>query len=170
MKQWYALRSRTKKESLAASLLSRVSVEVYLPQIKVKKGHGKPLVTEVFFPGYLFANLDPLLGEIRLAHYCPGVRYVLGHSGQPWPIPDSVIVSLRDRVARQNGEGPPPDLSHGARVVITSGPLQDMEAIFDRHLSASGRVRVLIQMLENLWRVELGIEQLRWTARGIGVD
>jgi hypothetical protein len=45
--------------------------------------------------------------------------------------------------------------------MITAGPLRDAEAIFDAHLSASGRVRVLIEILERQCRAEVSIAQLR---------
>jgi hypothetical protein len=49
----------------------------------------------------------------------------------------------------------------GDRVVITAGPLRDVEAIFDRTLSPSGRVCVLIRMLERLCRAEVHVSGLQ---------
>ena len=51
-------------------------------------------------------------------------------------------------------------LLSGERVLITSGPFQYLEAIFDRRLSASGRSLVLLQLLNQLVRVDVGEECL----------
>ena len=40
-------------------------------------------------------------------------------------------------------------------MTITEGPFQYMDAIFERTLSANGRSRVLIQLLQRLVPVEL---------------
>lgn len=161
MKQWYALRSHNKKESSAAALLERAAIEVYLPRVKYRRHPGNATVLEPFFPGYLFARLNPLEGEIRLASYTPGIHYVLGYLDQPWPVADGVILAIKQRLGQAREWSDLLDYRSGDRLVITSGPLRDMEAIFDRRLSASGRVLVLIQMLERLCRAELDIGQLR---------
>jgi hypothetical protein len=40
-----------------------------------------------FFQGYLFAWLDPLRGEVRLASFNRGNAQVVGNAGEPWPAP-----------------------------------------------------------------------------------
>jgi hypothetical protein len=44
--------------------------------------------------------------------------------------------------------------------LITSGPFQYLEAIFDRRLSAGGRSLVLLQLLNQLVRVDVAEEYL----------
>jgi transcriptional antiterminator RfaH len=161
VKQWYALRSKPRRESMAADLLTRAGIEVYVPQVKVSRQRGKPTVVEPFFPGYFFSRLDPSIGEIRLANYTSGVLYVVGYGGQPWPVPDPLISEIQKRLIACAGQPSFLSLHAGDRVVITDGPLRDLEAVFDRQLSATGRVRVLIGMLSRLCRADLLISQLR---------
>lgn len=168
MKQWYALRSKQKKESSAGALLAKAGIEVYIPEVRVHKQHGKPPVLEPFFPGYLFSRLDPLLGEIRLANYTSGILHVVGFGDQPCPVPDSLILYIKERLMRGGAGAARENLSPGERVVITSGPLEGVQAIFDCHLSPTGRVRVLIQMLERLCRTELHVGQLRRAREAAG--
>jgi len=168
MKQWYAMRSKPKKESWAAALLARAGIEVYLPEVAICKQRGKPPVSEPFFPGYLFGRLDPLLGEIRLATYTSGILYVVGYGNQPWPVPDGLVLSIQKRLAREPRIAAVADFSQGDRLIVTSGPLRDLEAIFDRHLSAAGRVQVLVQILERFCRTELHIGQLRRISKAAG--
>ena len=60
----------------------------------------------------------------------------------------------------ENRAGSPPRFQPGERVLITSGPFQYLEAIFDRRLSASGRSLVLLQLLNQLVRVDVAEEYL----------
>jgi transcriptional antiterminator RfaH len=158
---WYALRSKPVKEASAAALLARAGLDVYLPQLRVHKQHGKPASVEPFFPGYLFARLDASRGEIRLANYTHGVLHVVGFGNEPTPVPDSIIDALRMRLTPRSELGGVTNYQRGDRLMITSGPLKDVEAIFDAKLSATGRVRVLIQMLSNQCRAEVNVRQLR---------
>ena len=47
------------------------------------------------------------------------------------------------------------DLFQGDRVRITSGPLRDLDAIFDRPLSAADRVRVLLHVMDRMIPLEI---------------
>jgi transcriptional antiterminator RfaH len=168
MKRWYALRCKARKEPLAATVLATAGLAVYLPQITNHPRSGTTPTVEPFFPGYLFASLDPDLGEMRLAKYATGVLYVVGGPNEPWPVPDDVVAEVQQRITRT---ARPPALDHfrsGDRVIITSGPLRDIEAIFDRALSPSGRVCVLIRMLERLCRAELHVAHLHLAANPAG--
>lgn len=168
MRQWYALRSKPKQESLAATLLTGAGIEVFFPQERVHKQHGKPPVSEPLFPGYLFGHLDPERAEIRLASYTPGILYVVGYGGDPYPVPDDLILYVRQRLARRQGRLDRDGLRHGDRLVILSGPLRGVEAVFDRHLSATGRVRILVQILKRLCPAEVDVRQLKRVGKAAG--
>ena len=155
------MRSKPKREFFAASQLTRAGIEVYLPQVRVHRQHGKASACEPFFPGYFFGHLDPQQTEIHLAKYTPGILYVVGYGDEPSPVPDELITSIQRRLARVRGQGPLVDFRPGDRVVITSGPLQGLDAIFDCSLSPTGRVRVLIQILQRVCRAEVRASQLR---------
>jgi len=161
MRQWYALRSKPKHETLAAKLLADAGLEIFLPEERVHKQHGKPPVLEPFFPGYLFGRLDPQLAELRLARYTPGILYVLGYGTEPCPVPDDLIVYVRQRLERGRGQTTHVEFQRGDRLVIVSGPLAGVEGIFDRQLSATGRLRVLIQILTRLCPTELHVRQVQ---------
>lgn len=164
MKHWYALRSKPKKEWSAATLLEKAGLEVFLPMMS-RKRLGKVLGPEPFFPGYLFCRLDPTLGEIQLVQYTRGILYVVGFGGEPCPVPDGVVLTLQERLARIQGRSDLTEFRPGDRVIITSGPLREVEAIFAKQLSAKGRVQVLIQMLHRICRAELQAGQLRLVSK-----
>src|SRR5581483_12163848 len=104
MKEWYALRSKPKREFFAASQLTRAGIEVYLPQVRVHRQHGKASACEPFFPGYFFGHLDPQQTEIHLAKYTPRILYVVGYGDEPSPVPDELITSIQRRLARVRGQ------------------------------------------------------------------
>jgi transcription elongation factor/antiterminator RfaH len=164
MKQWYALRSKPKREFLAAELLSRAGIEVYVPQVPVRLQRGKPASPVPFFPGYFFGKLDPDHGDIQMARYTVGVLDVVGYGGKPWSVPDELVLAIKERLKAGEAARALANFSPGERVVITGGPLKDAEAIFDRHLSAAGRVRVLVRMLQRLCPAEVPVGHLRRSA------
>lgn len=80
----------------------------------------------------------------------------------PARVDDRAIELLSERLERvevldRQGEV----LESGDEVTITSGPLTEWTAIFDRELSASGRVRVLIHLLQRWTTVEVEAGVLR---------
>lgn len=165
MRQWYTIRSKPRKEASSAAQLAKVGIEVYLPQMRVHKGRDEAPTVQPLFPGYFFSRLDPQKGEMRLASYTRGVLYILGYDGQPYPVPHTLILSIQERLAQHKGRAPVADFRAGEKVIITRGPFSDVEAIFDCQLSASGRVRVLVRMLERLCRAEVHADQLRRTGK-----
>lgn len=86
--------------------------------------------------------------------------YVVGYGGQPWPVPDEIVLAIQKRLSRDGQVATQPQFKRGERLVIDDGPLQGIEAVFDRQLSGAGRVRVLVQMLERWCRTELSVWQL----------
>lgn len=168
MKEWYALHSKPKRELSAAGLLANAAIEVYVPLVKVNKVYGRPPVLVPFFPGYLFGKLDPANGEIRLANYTPGILHVVSFGGRPWPVPDDLILAIGERLAENRGRLPQVHFRPGDRLVVTAGPFSGIEAIFDCQLSPAGRVRVLIQFLHQLCRVDLHVGQLRQASKAAG--
>ena len=58
-KEWFCLRTQTKREHIAAAILDRLDeVEVFCPRIsQVKKTRaGKKRFVEAMFPGYIFGR------------------------------------------------------------------------------------------------------------------
>ncbi len=161
MLSWYALHTKPHKERQVESVLTERGIQVYFPTIPAPPRRGRS-PERAFFPCYLFAYTDLESVGLWTLHYAPGVRGVVMFGGIPARVGDDLIVALRARLADvkvvdERGEV----LKPGDRVVITSGPFADVEALFDRKLSAAGRVRVLIKMLQHSAAVELDANVLR---------
>jgi transcription antitermination factor NusG len=99
-------------------------------------------------------------------HYAPGMRGVVMFGGEPACVDARVIARLQTRLADVEvvdalGEA----LNPGDHVVITQGPFAEFDAVFDKRLSADGRVRVLIEFLQRSTPVEIEARALRKTSQ-----
>lgn len=159
MRQWYVLKTKPRKEDLVFRLLGRQGIEVYLPKIRGRKrGRGKPL--EPLFPGYLFAALALHRGEGVLARWTPGVAYLLGYGGTPWPVPEELLARIRARLAT-GAARLPPRFQPGQRVLIDEGPFAGLEAVFEGTLCPAGRCRVLLEILGRSVPVQIETDWLK---------
>jgi transcription antitermination factor NusG len=115
-----------------------------------------------FFPCYLFAHVDLDLVGVSCLNWTSGMRYLVGFSGLPAKLDQSVIEAIRRRLDANNSlDARGEMLEYHDRVKIAEGPFQDVEAVFDRRLSSAGRVRVLIQLLKHWTTLELEANSLR---------
>ena len=172
MQQWYALHAKPHKERQVESFLAAQGMQVYFPSVPVPHRRGRPAV-RAFFPRYLFVNTDIDQVGVWTLHYTPGATGVVMFGGVPARIDESVIEALRTRLARvdpatSSGQAIVDDrgeiIEPGDRVAVKSGPLAEFQAVFDRRLSAAGRVRVLIHLLQRWTAVELEAGALEKTS------
>ncbi|MCL5951088.1 MAG: hypothetical protein M1132_05075 [Chloroflexi bacterium] len=159
MLNWYALYTKPHKERQVQALLTARGIHSYLP-LAPRSSHGSH--AQAFFPCYLFAHADLQFVGAWTVQYTPGMRNIVTFGTNPAPIREDVISALQERLAHVTAideEGH--ILEPGDRVRISSGPLQDLDAIFDRHLSAAGRARVLVHLLKRWTAVELDTGTLK---------
>ena len=163
MNQWYALYTKPRMELQVNSLLEQRGVHTYLPLIRMpKKGAPRLRVEQPFFPCYLFANIDFETISRSSVNWMPGMRGIISFCGEPAAVDESIINVIRARLSstethRQKGDG---RFQPGDRVRIKEGILKDMEAIFDEAISASGRVRILLNILSRQTVCEIETEYL----------
>jgi len=158
---WYVARTKPRKEREAAAALTGRGVEVYLPMLRKTRARTGRREWEPLFPCYLFARFEVPSYSWLAVRSAPYVAYFLGHAGLPSALPDGFVETLRIRLEQANRGGGPTPFRPGEQVVITQGPFRYLSAVFDRRLSASGRSRVLVQILRRLVPVELPEEYLR---------
>jgi len=155
-RSWYVIQTKTKKELEAKSYLSMKGVEVFSPTMEIVSARGGKMVSEqrALFPGYLFGRFN-LLEDYSLVRWGRGVRKLVGFGAEPLPVADEVIELIRNRT--QGGElvkkacsFEPNDL-----VRVRSGPMKDLLGVFERWVSDSERVRVLLNLVGYRPAVEL---------------
>jgi transcriptional antiterminator RfaH len=159
---WYCIYSRQKREHFAAANLSRfLGLEVFNPSLLVKRPTLRRVVRvkEPLFPSYLFARflLHTQLDRVR---FTPGVRTVI-RCGPRWAcIPDVVIEELQERFGPSQciecRTGPAPR----EEVRIVNGPALGLTGLVERYMPAHQRVWILIDFLNRLVPLEVGIESV----------
>ena len=157
---WFALYTKPHKEYMVSDFLSAQKVEVYLPEIAVKTKRRDRRPKRPFFPHYLFARLDPQDGMIAKLRWTPGLRCIVSTGGRPVPVPDEVVQEIRRRLATMTQAEPEGPFQPGEGVRIMRGPFGGLDAVFDRRLSAQGRVRVFLQWMSRQVAAELELEDL----------
>jgi len=139
--EWYAVHVRSRHEFMVADRLALKEIETFLPQVeRVRKWKDrKKLISFPLFPGYLFVHTtresQNLLRVLKVAGV---VRIICTLPGEPDPIPEDQIQSLKKLVDNKGELDPYPYLNEGQRVRITSGPLHGVEGILveklDKHI------------------------------------
>lgn len=158
---WHAIHTKPHKERQVEAFLQGRGIEVYFPTIPAPK-HSRARGERAFFPSYLFAHVDLQAVGLWTLHYAPGVRGVVMFGGVPARVDEGIIARLKERLANVDVVDALGDaLQPGDRVVITQGPFADFEAVFDKRLSADGRVRVLLEFLRRTTPVEVDARVLR---------
>jgi transcription antitermination factor NusG len=151
---WYALKVRTRGESLVSTALQRKDYETFLPTYKETRQYSDRIkkVDAPLFPGYLFCRLDvtrrlPVLTT-------PGVDYILGSNGEPEPLPEEEIAAI-ERVIRSGAAARPwPFLKTGSRVRVEHGAFTGVEGILLTE-RGSDRLVLSITMLQRSVSVEI---------------
>jgi transcriptional antiterminator RfaH len=157
---WFALYTKPHKEHLVSDLLGAQKVEVYLPEIAVKTRRRDRRAKRPFFPQYLFARLDPQDAMIAKLRWTPGLRCIVSMGGRPVPVPHEVVQEIHRRLATIAQAEPEEPFRPGDAVHIMRGPFEGLDAVFDRTLSAQGRVRVFLQWMSRRVAADLDLEDL----------
>jgi transcription antitermination factor NusG len=97
---------------------------------------------------------------IAKLRWTPGLRSIVSMGGRPVPVPDEVVQKIRHHlatIAQADPEGP---FRQGDGVRITRGPFKGLDAVFDRTLSAKGRVRVFLEWMSRRVSADLDLDDL----------
>jgi transcription antitermination factor NusG len=124
MTNWYAVWTRSRHEQVVREQIERKRVEVFLPTIPrwSRWKDRKKKIDWPLFPGYCFARFDP---DDRLTILkCNGVVSIVSFDGEPAPVPDQEIDSIRLVVTSDLQYDPCPMIKEGTIVEVTHGPLK----------------------------------------------
>jgi transcriptional antiterminator RfaH len=147
--EWFVIQTKPKKEEEAKSYLSMKGVEIFSPQMEdfsIRNGSMSKQLKPLF-PGYIFGKFV-LDSDYSLVRWGRGVKKILGLGGDyPTPISEEVVEIIKRRT---DGYGVVRKSYHfeaNDRIRIKSGPLKDLLGIFERWVSESDRVRVLLNLI-----------------------
>ena len=145
---WYLVQSKLHQEDLAGLNLQRFGVETFCPHLQqFKRIRWRwQTVTGPLFPGYLFAKFD-LGKQFRSVNYAPGVRKVVTFGNVAASVDEEIINSINARI--HDGcvtLGPlSRSFTAGQKLQITEGPFVGLEAVFERELTGSQRIAILLK-------------------------
>lgn len=153
---WYVIQTKPKKEEEAKSYLSTNGLEVFNPLMETFTPRNGTLNKEFrpLFPNYIFGRFN-IEQNYNLVRWARGVKKILGFGGDFTPVSEEVIELIKKRtdshgIVRRNSHFESNDL-----VRIKSGPLKDLLGIFDRWVSDSERVRILLNLIGYQPEVEI---------------
>jgi transcriptional antiterminator RfaH len=160
--RWYAVYTKPRCEQKAAEGLTRRSLETFLPKIEVLRKRQSRSVrqAEPLFPCYVFARIETNSEHYLAARWTPGVRKILGAGDPLSSVPDSVISYIREQMGASGAIRPRQDFKAGDAVRIRKGPLRDLVGIFKGEVSPTGRVKVLMNILQNSSGVEVHLSEI----------
>lgn len=147
MDNWYIIYTKPKNEDGVSKKFVDKGFDVLNPKYNERKCVRGKLqeVASHFFPCYIFVRFN-LLKDYRLVKYTRGVKRVVG-GNTPAAVPDEIIGSIRDRMEdglvsiRSRG------FDEGEEVFIKGGPFEGLNAIFEKEISGSERVSILLKAI-----------------------
>ena len=160
MMRWYALYTKPRKEHQVETALGGQGIETYLPTVRRKVRRRDRPDRVVYFPCYLFARIDLGVVPRSSIDWMPGIRRIVGTGSQPAVVNDEIVEMIRSRLdtIEEVGYG---GLKRGDRVRIVSGPLRDLEAVFDKPMSPANRVRVLLHVVGRMTPVDIDYSEIK---------
>ncbi|RPI21500.1 MAG: UpxY family transcription antiterminator [Acidobacteria bacterium] len=125
--QWYAVATRSRHEKVVAEQLWQKQIECFLPlkEVLSRWKDRRKMVQFPLFPGYLFVHVPIRARRLDILKV-PSVVRVIGFQGEPEPIPEEQIQSVKTLVFSQLPFDPYPYINEGDLVEITRGPLRGL--------------------------------------------
>ncbi len=153
---------------MAQTSLEREGLETFFPKLKRKRTirRVRRWVTSPLFPCYLFAKFDADR-QSRLVKYANGVTNIVSFGGKPAIVDELLLAGIRahcepstDNFTPDTVTVGPVKFTPGEIVEIQAGPLRGLQGIFEREMSDSERVIILLDALAKGARVQVERELL----------
>lgn len=155
---WFLIHTHPKQEERTTVNLQARNVETFAPRMRewrcnqfTGEGHwlSKPL-----FARYVFARfeLERMFHQVR---YTRGVHELVSFGDGPVAVEDGIINMIRSRIDRDGFARIGDDVKPGDLVVISQGVLKDFAGIFEREMTDSERVVVLLNTISYQARIQI---------------
>ena len=129
--KWYAIRTRSRHEKVAARELDAQGIAVFLPlTTSIRQWSDRRTKVEMpLFPGYAFVRVDYFSGDRVRVLRTTGVVDFVGQKAEGSSIPDEQIESIRTILIRNVPVKDHPFLNVGQRIRVRNGALSGVEGI-----------------------------------------
>jgi len=151
---WFAIHAKRFREKIAASSVSALGLEVFLPMVKVECPELETIrvASKALFTGYFFARFSPAV-SLESVECARNVLQVIKSGSCPIPVEEEIVRDLQERVKTDG-------LIHlrqcefkpGDRVAIQEGPFAGMIGKVESEPDERKRVAIL---LEALWQARV---------------
>jgi transcriptional antiterminator RfaH len=148
---WYAIHTNPKQEMRAESNLNAWGVETYLPKIREcsinQYNNNCTWLIKPLFPRYFFARFrfNTIGHKIR---YTRGIRDIVGFGETPAAVDDEIIKLIRSRHNELGYVKLEGDINPGDEIVVKDGIFKGIHGIFERDVSNSDRVMILLKAIQ----------------------
>jgi len=162
---WYVIQTKPKKETEAFRNLCDLGCQCLFPKIlDYRTVNGRAVTIEKpLFPNYLLVKLIPAQYYYKIK-WIKGVTRFLGWGDIPASIADEIVETIRSRMDEGGRVRMERRLRPGEEVRIKAGPFKDFIGIFERKMSATDRIRVLLQVMSSQISVNISkslVERIR---------
>lgn len=157
---WFAVRTRSNFESIAAAALEKKGFEPYLPAYRQRRRWSDRVVVSdsPLFKGYVFCRFDPSVRmPVMTTH---GVIGIVSYGFEPAPIDEKEIEAVRRILRSGLAAEPCPFLHEGQPVRVLRGALSGIEGILIKKKS-DFRLVISLTILQRSVSVEIDREWIR---------
>jgi|SRR6187401_325907 len=159
--QWYAIWTRSRHEQVVREQLEQKQIEAFLPTI-TKWSRWKDRRKKIdwpLFPGYCFARF---VSQNRLPILkCAGVVSIVAFDGgEPAPIPEREIESIRVLLGSSLAFDPCPLIKEGTLVEVAHGPLKGVSGRLVRK-NEKARLVLSVDLIGQAVSVEVDAADVR---------
>ena len=158
--RWDALWTRSRHEQVVREQLEQKHVETFLPTVTrwSRWKDRKKKIDWPLFPGYCFARFNarerlPILK-------CTGVVSIISFEGEPAPIPEHEIDSIRTLIDSELAYDPCPMIREGMMVEVAHGPLKGVIGRLIRK-GAHARLVLSVDLIGQAVSVEVDAADVR---------
>ncbi len=151
---WYLVRSKPRQEKVADWNLQQFEVSSFCPLLKeTKQIRGKKqTILSPLFPGYLFAKFN-FQTDYRKVAYAHGVSNVVMFGAVPARVDEKIIEIIEKRLEEGRLSNSMGSFTTGQTVRIQEGPLKGLSAVFEKELTGTQRVALLLKTVSYSARV-----------------
>ena len=157
---WYLVQFKPNGFARARANLHRQGISTFTPLCSGPPLNGKASTPTPLFPGYMFAQFDPLRVPFSTVNSTFGVsRIVTSGCDAQHGISPKLIEGLQARCDEHDHLLPLNDLNVNEAVRITAGPFSRFLAVVDR-LKGPERVQILFEVMGQTVRSEIAVNDL----------